>query len=96
MKNLLCIFLYSTSLFLRALSIVVQASQETYPRTGSTLQACVTDASTGEPIGKVKVIIIGSNRSAITARSDGFVFRGLRAGEKLLPFLPSIGASFEF
>jgi hypothetical protein len=41
----------------------------------------VTDASTGEPIAKVKVILIGSKRSAATDREGRFQLRGAPLGE---------------
>src|SRR5687767_203401 len=41
----------------------------------------VTDASTGEPIAKVKVILIGSKRSAATDREGRFQLRGVPPGE---------------
>lgn len=56
----------------------------------ATLEGRVTDAKTGEPIAKVKVIIIGSGRSATTDRSGQFLLQNLAPGESEL-YITTIG-----
>ncbi|HKX32819.1 MAG TPA: TonB-dependent receptor [Blastocatellia bacterium] len=62
-------------------SFAAPAIQESRSAERALLRGRVTDAKTGEPIAKVKVIVIGSNRSATTDGKGEFVFHDLAAGE---------------
>ncbi len=72
MTNLLRI---ATVLMLFASSILAQSRQ------GITLRGRVTDAKTGEPIARVKVIVIGTERRAATDATGAFTLSDLPAGE---------------
>ncbi len=54
------------------------------------LRGRVTDAQTGEPIAKVKVIVIGSEHRATTDESGIFVIHGLSEGEVEL-YITTVG-----
>lgn len=77
-------------LFFFAASVVAQTSEVIQGGHQVTLRGRVTDAQTGEPIVKVKIIVIGSEHRATTNESGIFVIQGLSEGEVEL-YITTVG-----
>jgi hypothetical protein len=60
---------------------VVARQQAHQPGRPVTLRGRVVDARTGEPISKVKIIVVGSQQSATTDEDGTFILQNLVAGE---------------
>jgi hypothetical protein len=73
-----------------ALSSQQALCQQTQTRSPATLRGRVVDADTGEPISKVKVIVVGTEQSALTDASGNFIFDSLEPGELEL-YITTIG-----
>jgi outer membrane receptor protein involved in Fe transport len=48
---------------------------------GATLRGRVVDAATGEPVAKVKIVVIGSQQTAETDQDGAFTLQGLQPGQ---------------
>ncbi|HXI23455.1 MAG TPA: TonB-dependent receptor, partial [Pyrinomonadaceae bacterium] len=59
----------------------VPASAQDKPQPAARLSGRVVDARTGEPIGKVKVIVSGTDKETTTDDKGAFAFDGLAAGK---------------
>jgi outer membrane cobalamin receptor len=83
---------------LRVLTILLLFMASAIAQTGGaikgsqqvTLRGRVTDAQTGEPMAKVKVIVIGSEHRAATDERGAFVIQGLTEGEVEL-YITTVG-----
>lgn len=75
---------------LSTLSPAASSTQEIQNGKQAILHGRITDAMTGEPIAKVKVIVINSDRSATTDRNGEFVLPDLTEGELEL-YITTIG-----
>src|SRR5262245_42751005 len=80
----LMVLLFST------FSLAAPLIQENHGQDRAILRGRIADAKTGEPMAKVKVIVIGSNRSATTDGKGEFIFYDLAAGEIGL-YVTSVG-----
>lgn len=61
--------------------VQVETRAQTQPQSTARLTGHVVDARTGEPVAKVKVIVTGSDVSAMTDDKGAFVLSDLPAGE---------------
>jgi hypothetical protein len=59
----------------------------------ATLYGRVVDARTGEPVARVKVIVIGSQQNTNTDENGSFTLRGLQAGQLDL-YITAVGYGF--
>jgi outer membrane receptor for ferrienterochelin and colicin len=59
----------------------------------ATLYGRVVDARTGEPVARVKVIVIGSQQNTNTDENGGFTLRGLQTGQLDL-YITAVGYGF--
>jgi hypothetical protein len=87
MKNTILIMLLS---IFPSLSPAATPIQENQDRERVTLRGKVTEAKTGEPFAKVKVIVIGSDRSTVTDHKGEFILPDLPPGEIEL-YITTIG-----
>ena len=88
-------------LFIAALCVLCHASMLTATiqlfsssvfaqQKSASLRGRVVDAQTGEPVAKVRINIVGSDRSATTDDNGAFVFQDLQPGEIIL-YITTIG-----
>jgi hypothetical protein len=87
MKNIILIMLLS---IFTSPSPAATPIQENQDREQVTLRGKVTEAKTGEPFAKVKVIVIGSDRSTVTDHNGEFILPDLPPGEIEL-YITTIG-----